>query len=246
MVQPERSEQALAFGSVAQVYDRIRPGYPGAAIEFALNDVDAHRIMDLGAGTGLLTRELLGRGAEVVAVEPDAGMRAVLTAAMPIVEALDGTAEDLPFQDQSFDAVFVGQAFHWFRRPQAEQEIGRVLRSGGALAILTNTNSPDANWEGVLYERVLGAPQPSLAAAPAPLIEELFRDETVHFLDNPQRLSRPEFLTLASTWGWVAASDADQQARIAEAASVLADEIQDAAGLIPMPYVLRTVRAARR
>lgn len=246
MVQPERNQQALAFGSVAQVYDRIRPGYLGAAVEFALAEVDARRILDLGAGTGLLTRELLGRGADVVAVEPDAAMRDVLTTAMPVVEALPGTAEDLPFADQSIDAVFVGQAFHWFRRPQAEQEMGRVLRSGGALAIMTNTNQPDSNWEGVIYQRVLGVPQPSLAAAPAPLIEELFRDETVQFLDNPQELTRPEFLTLTSTWGWVAASDADQQARVSEAASILADEIQSAAGLIPMPYVLRTVRAARR
>ena len=246
MVQPERSEQALAFGSVAQVYDRIRPGYLSEAVEYALANVDARRILDLGAGTGLLTRELLGRGADVIAVEPDAAMRAVLTAAMPAVEALDGTAEDLPFEDQSLDAVLVGQAFHWFRRPQAEQEMGRVLRSGGALAIMTNTNSPDANWEGVIYQRVLGAAQPSLAAAPAPLIEELFRDEAVHFLDNPQQLTRAEFLTLTSTWGWVAASAADQQARVTEAANTLADEIQGTDGLIPMPYVLRVVRAARR
>lgn len=246
MVQPERSEQAPASGSVAQVYDRIRPGYLSEAVEFALANVDARRILDLGAGTGLLTRELLGRGADVVAVEPDAAMRAVLVTAMPVVEAVDGTAEDLPFEDQSLDAVFVGEAFHWFRRPQAEQEMGRVLRSGGALAIMTNTSQPDANWEAVIYQRVLGVEQPALGAVPAPLIEELFRDETAHFLDNPQQLTRPEFLTLSSRWGWVAASDADRQARVLEEATALADEIQDAGGLIPMRYVLRTVRAARR
>lgn len=243
---PERDNQRLAFGSVAEVYDRIRPGYLSDAVEFALAQVDARRILDLGAGTGLLTRQLLGRGAEVVAVEPDAAMREVLMSAMPVVQALPGTAEELPFEDQSMDAVLVGQAFHWFRRPQAEQEIGRVLRSGGALAIMTNTNQPDTNWEGVLFARVTGQEQISLAAQPPPLIEELFRDETVQFLDNPQLLTRQQFLTLASTWGWVAASDADQQARVAEAANALADEIAGADGLIPMPYVLRTVRAARR
>ena len=95
-------------------------------------------VVDLAAGTGKLTRRLMPTGAHVIAVEPLAEMRAQLAAVVPAAEVLDGTAEALPLGVASADAVTVGQAFHWFDAERACAEIARVLRPGGALALVWN------------------------------------------------------------------------------------------------------------
>jgi SAM-dependent methyltransferase len=97
-----------------------------------------HVVVDLAAGTGKLTRELVGNGARVIAVEPLSEMRAVLGRVVPSAEQVDATAEQLPFADGSIDAVTVAQAFHWFDPGPAFAEIARVLRPGGALALVWN------------------------------------------------------------------------------------------------------------
>jgi ubiquinone/menaquinone biosynthesis C-methylase UbiE len=95
-------------------------------------------VVDLAAGTGKLTRRLAPSGARVVAVEPLEEMRAVLEQNVPAAEFVDGTAEALPLEAASADAVTVGQAFHWFDAERAAAEIARVLRPGGALALVWN------------------------------------------------------------------------------------------------------------
>ena len=100
-------------------------------------------MLDLAAGTGKLTRQLVPLGARVVAVEPIDAMRAELERAVPGVEALAGTAEAIPLAEQSVDAVTCAQAFHWFRPDQAVREIRRVLRPGGGLALLWNGRDLD-------------------------------------------------------------------------------------------------------
>ena len=83
--------------------------------------------MDLAAGTGLFTRELLGRAARVVAVEPDPRMREVLARRSPEVDAREGWGEAMPLPDASADAVFVSTAWHWLDPERAVPEIARVL-----------------------------------------------------------------------------------------------------------------------
>jgi ubiquinone/menaquinone biosynthesis C-methylase UbiE len=95
-------------------------------------------VVDLAAGTGKLTRRLVPSGAHVVAVEPLAEMRAQLEAIVPGADVLAGTAEELPVGEASADAVTVGQAFHWFDPGPAAAELARVLRPGGALALVWN------------------------------------------------------------------------------------------------------------
>jgi ubiquinone/menaquinone biosynthesis C-methylase UbiE len=92
-------------------------------------------VLDLAAGTGKLTRPLLAAGLEVIAVEPVPEMRAALPAG---ARAREGTAEAIPLEDAAVDGVTVGQAFHWFDGDAALGEIARVLRPGGALALLWN------------------------------------------------------------------------------------------------------------
>ena len=88
--------------------------------------------VDLAAGTGLFTRELLGRAARVVAVEPDARMREVLAARSPEVDVREGWGEAMPLPDASADAVFVSTAWHWLDPARAVPEIARVLAPGRA------------------------------------------------------------------------------------------------------------------
>ena len=95
-------------------------------------------VLDLGAGTGKLTRALVPRFARVVAVEPDEAMLAVLGEVVSGAEGRQGSAEDIPLEDASVEAVFSGEAFHWFATPEALAEIVRVLRPRGALVVFWN------------------------------------------------------------------------------------------------------------
>jgi SAM-dependent methyltransferase len=103
-------------------------------------------VLDLAAGTGKLTRTIIAAGANVTAVEPLDGMRAQLQAAYPDVPVHAGTAEQIPLDDDSVDAVLVGQAFHWFDHDAALDEIARVLRPGGVLGLLWNIRDDSIGW----------------------------------------------------------------------------------------------------
>ncbi|MFG2163457.1 class I SAM-dependent methyltransferase [Micromonospora chersina] len=139
--------QALSFGAAAADYDRFRPRYPEEALRWALDGLEAPaRVVDLGAGTGILTRGVLALGSEVVPVEPDPGMRAQLAAATPGTTALAGSAEAVPLPDGSADAVLVGQAYHWFDKEPAHAEIARVLRPGGTFAPIWNVRDERVTW----------------------------------------------------------------------------------------------------
>jgi SAM-dependent methyltransferase len=126
--------QGLWYASLAEAYDRGRAGYPPAI----LDGIEAETVLDLAAGTGKLTALLAERYPEVVAVEPVAAMRALLERNVPGVRALDGTAEAIPVGDESLDAVFVAEAFHWFDSAAAGRELERVLRPGGWLVVCFN------------------------------------------------------------------------------------------------------------
>jgi len=134
-------EARRGFQQGAAAYERGRPGYPAEAIQWLVAELGlepGRAVLDVGAGTGKLTRELVASRAAVVAVEPVPAMRALLEQAVPAARALDGTAEDLPLADASVDAIVVASAFHWFDGPSAVAEFHRVLRPGGRLALVWN------------------------------------------------------------------------------------------------------------
>jgi SAM-dependent methyltransferase len=142
---------AQQFASVADVYERGRPDYAPAVVGALAAELDiapGARVLDLGAGTGKLTRALVAFGLDVVAVEPQGALREVLAAGVGAERVLEGTAEEIPLPDQSVAVVTVADAFHWFDHSAALTEIRRVLRpGGGGLAVLTTLPSIfDARW----------------------------------------------------------------------------------------------------
>ena len=144
-----RLVHASSFGAAAGSYQRGRPGYPRSVVEW-LVPRRARTVLDLGAGTGKLTRSLADAGLTVTAVEPSRGMREQLAAAVPGARVLAGTAERIPLPDASVDAVVVGHAWHWFDPALAVPEVARVLVPGGTLALAWNDRDESEPWMAAL------------------------------------------------------------------------------------------------
>jgi len=137
---------ARSFDETAAAYELGRPEYPDEVLDWwdereAFEPSDA--VLDLAAGTGKLTR-LLPIVCELHAVEPLGNMRRQFSEAVDDVDVLDGTAEHIPFSDDTFDTVLVAQAFHWFDQQPALDEIARVLKPGGGLGLVWNEDDGDA------------------------------------------------------------------------------------------------------
>jgi SAM-dependent methyltransferase len=137
--------RATSFGQVADDYDRLRPGPPDEALDW-LVPPNCEVAVDLAAGTGLFTRALQARVTQVIAVEPDDRMRAVLAARSPGVQAVAGRGEVIPVPGASADGVFVSSAWHWLDPGQAVPEIARVLRDGGRLGVIWTDRDRQADW----------------------------------------------------------------------------------------------------
>ena len=144
----DRETRRLSFGSVAADYDRYRPSPPPQALDWLIPP-GAAAVLDLAAGTGAVTREIMARTprpARVVAVEPDARMRAVLAARCPGAEVLEGQGEAIPLPDASVDAVLISAAWHWLDPERAVPEITRVLRVGGTLGVIWTSRDDRVPW----------------------------------------------------------------------------------------------------
>jgi SAM-dependent methyltransferase len=215
------AEQAKSFDRAAEEYERGRPGWPSEVLDLVPVPVDV-TVLDLGAGTGKLTRVLAARYAHVIALEPLTEMRAILAERVPTAEALPGTAEAIPLDDASVDAVFTGQAFHWFANDVAVAEIARVLRPGGVLARLWN-EAIEPNPLPSVYLALLD--QLHEAMPPPPIPDDLF-DGTpfgeVHggAVEYEQRSSRDEVLAFSASTSWIASRD-DRDEVLAKLGSML-------------------------
>ncbi len=133
----------------AETYDAGRPRYCADAVHFLVNGLaitSEDCVLDLGAGTGKFTSELVATGARVIAVEPSPTMRSSLARALPSVTVLDGTGEAVPLTDATCDAVVVAQAFHWFQPTAALTEIERVLTTTGRLGLVWNERDESVDW----------------------------------------------------------------------------------------------------
>ena len=159
---------AIGFDKAAEVYERARPGYPLEAIDYIVEQLRLPpngTVVDLAAGTGKLTRELVARGLHAVAVEPVDGMRRTFSTVLPAVPLLAGTAEAMPFEDHSVGAITAAQAAHWFDATRAVAEFHRVLRPYGRIALMWNVRDESYDWVRRVteiidpYERANGTPR---------------------------------------------------------------------------------------
>lgn len=208
------NEQALSFGASAATYDDLRPGYPADTVRWALGS-EPRRAVDLGAGTGKLTRVLVEAGHDVVAVEPDPLMRAQLGLSLPGVRVLAGSGEAVPMPDGSVDAVLVAQAWHWMDHGRAAVEVARVLRPGGHLVVLWNLRDPRSPLNQA-YHEVVADLEPSLVGRAAadsgqrdrlPVVPDArLQADGVDVRPNPVHHDPDRFAALVGTWSYVALS----------------------------------------
>lgn len=154
------AERATSFGSAVDAYQTGRPEYDREHVAWLLAEVSG-RVLDLGAGSGKLTRAIARLGFEVVAVDPDEQMLAGLGE----LPSLVGTAEQIPLPDESVAAVTVGQAWHWFNPARAGAEIARVLQPGGRLGLIWNTRVSNHPFVAPLIEVMGSSPAELIVAA---------------------------------------------------------------------------------
>lgn len=235
------------FGAAAEAYERSRPDYPSEAIDRLIQELEVTRscrAMDLGAGTGKLTRLLLPTGATLVAVEPVEAMRVAFSTVLPEVRLVGGVAEALPFLDETFDAVVCAQAFHWFDGDRALPAIHRVLKRWGRLGLLWNVRDESVPWVRDLTELI----QPYERTAPREKTHEWRRAFSASDLFGrlnqlrfpyAQRLGVDGLVERFASVSFIASLSPEERDDVLERIRSLAETHPDLAGrkVFDLPYV---------
>ena len=248
---------ARGFDRGADDYAVARPGYPQAVFDTLAREVGigaGTTVCDLAAGTGKFTSGLVALGATVVAVEPVAAMRAHLVEDLPTVRAADGTAEAIPLDDGSVDAITIAQAFHWFDTVPALAEIHRVLRPGGALVLVWNVRDESVDWvhrfTELIVERSGGRPYTPYHRSDgdsrqmderlAVVTEHGFGPLTHATFPNVQSASPEVVVARAASTSFVSALPDDERSALLRAVRDLIDTHPDTAGRPHFPFPHRT------
>jgi SAM-dependent methyltransferase len=247
-----------SFGAVADDYDRLRSGPSAAALDWLL-PTDANGVLEIGAGTGILTRLIAERVGHVTAVEPDERMRAVLAASDPRIEVLAGQAEEIPAGSSSVDVVIAQSAWHWVDESRAIPEVARVLRHGGRLSLVWTGPDRSVDWMRSLWAG-------GIIFSPEEKRDEDGRRKRRHLVsvdaggDSPflapetklfqwtRPMSKADLVALSATYSAVITMDVDARRRHLEAMTRSLDEYEEFAGLhtieVPMrSYCWRATKA---
>jgi SAM-dependent methyltransferase len=192
--------RAQSFGDVADAYDRFRGSFPPAGLTWALGD-SALDVLEVGAGTGLMTEVLLRLGHRVVAVEPDPQMRQRLRIRCPAAGDREGTAEELPVVAGSCDAVVAADAFHWFDKARALPEFARVIRPHGHLVIAWRVPDESVQWVAELHALIqqISPAQPGGTGREVEL-EPWFTDIEERWFPYRQPMDTDALVGRMSTW----------------------------------------------
>ena len=238
-----RTERAASFARVADAYERARPGYPADAVLWLAGETPCD-VVDLGAGTGKLTRSLAALGHHVVAVEPLPEMLDRLRAAVPGVTAVVGTAESMPLPDDSTDVVACAQAFHWFDHGPALAEIARVLRPGGRVALVWNVRDERVPWVSELSDAMVGRTGVDRGASEPIERSGLYGEVERARFEHTQDVDREALRALVLSRSYCAVLPDEERAPILGRVDRLFDEhARD--GLLTLPYVVECFRAER-
>jgi SAM-dependent methyltransferase len=228
---------ATGFARGVEAYERGRPEYQPEAIAHIARELDLkashppRTVVDLAAGSGKLTRRLAALGCEVIAIEPVDEMRAAIGAG---IRALDGTAEAIPLPDASADAVTVAQAFHWFDGPAALAEIARVLRPGGALALVWNRRPIESSRLHAAIGEIIAPYRGDAPAHASGAWREAFAERELSEWRHEfaQRLDADGLADRVGSISYVAALDDGERERVLARVRALAGE-----GPVDLPYV---------
>jgi SAM-dependent methyltransferase len=243
LTREQMAERAGSFGAAAAQYERYRQGPPAAAIDWVL-PTPVRTIVDLGAGTGALTRLLVGRAEEVVAVEPDDRMREVLVESVPGVRAVAGRGESIPLPDASADAVVASSSWHWMDTVPTLLEVGRVLVPGGTLGALWSGPDPETGLIAQARELLAGGGTPDIdgesrSELSASLGNQNVQDQVLKIppgvpFDQPEQtaitwdvaLNADELIGLLGTFSWVILMEDEARDRLFDTARrVLRDSL---------------------
>ncbi|MQS34981.1 class I SAM-dependent methyltransferase [Streptomyces katsurahamanus] len=246
---PGRAERAASFGAAADAYERGRPPYPARAVDWLLAGA-GDRVIDLGAGTGKLTRLLTARGLDVTAVEPSDGMREHLAAAAPGARVLAGSAESIPLPDGCADVVTAAQAWHWADTARAVPETARVLAPGGSLALVWNVRDERADWVARLGRLLHPAgARPTAGAGVAALAErpDLYGPTETFTVEWSAELGPAELVDLVASRSYVIMLPEPDRAELLARVRELTVRHPALAGRerFSMPYITRCYRAGR-
>ena len=235
--QPPTDPAARAFGLVAEAYHRGRPGYPEDAVRWLLGEQPA-TVVELGAGTGLFTAGATALGHDVHALDPDAAMLKVLEAGLPGVRTTVAAAERLPIADRSVDVVVCAQSFHWFEHETALEEIARVLKPGGRLAIVWYERDERIPWVKRLG-RLLG--RADQMRDPAEVLAASGRFGEVETSSHRfwQTIDRDSVQDLVLSRSHVALADPDARAALLREVVAFYDDYGRGMYGMEMPYVAR-------
>jgi SAM-dependent methyltransferase len=241
----------LTFGAHADEYERARPEWPEEAARWLVPE-GAELVVELGAGTGKLTRAVAALGVRVVAVEPDPRMLAVLRGLG--LEGVNGSAEAVPFDGGVADAVVGGSSFHWFELRPALREIHRVLEPSGRLAFGWNHRDERhptiARMSEAVYDaqaRTRGPRWKTRDWAAEITADGLFRDVEHTLFEHEHQLPREALDDHLLSYSGVAALPEDERRRVShEVAEILdADPSVSDGGTLRLPFVVTAYRATR-
>ena len=241
---PKVRGPSTAFADVAAAYERGRPGYPEAAVRWLVGS-EPRDVVDLGAGTGKLTRSLVALGHRVTAVEPLDEMRAVLVQAVPGLRTLSGSAEAIPLEDGTVDVVTSAQAFHWFDRERALPEIVRVLRPGGRLALAWNSRDDRDPWMSRLSAIIGNETVRDDDVVPALAASGLFGPVEKEQFSFEQVLDSDGLLDLVLSRSYLAKLPPAEREPVLDAVAALYDETAGPGG-VDLAYVTECFRTHTR
>lgn len=239
------------FTNRARDYAHYRPDYPREAFAAMIAGLGAPHVLlaaDVGAGTGIASRQLAASGPRVIAIEPNAAMRAA-AAHHARVSWQQGSAEATGLPDASVDLVLAAQAFHWFRQPEALAEFQRVLRFQGRLALLwNNRDHADPLTRGYIEAiHAVGGEHPAEQRAFDPdVIHGVGRFTPARVLTFPhaQRLDLEGLIGRASSASYVP-REGDRLAELRERLRAVFERHRGPDGAVAMRYVTHLYLAER-
>ena len=247
--------RANSFGDAAELYDRIRPQYPVELIDMLIED-GPKSVLDVGCGTGIVSRLFMARGCAVLGLEPDPRMAAVARANGCEVEA--GTIEEWDPHGRHFDLLTAGQAWHWVDPDKGAQKAATVLRAGGRIGLFWNQAQPQASVRPVLQDAyvrhapdlrrrsvLMGQRDGSFYQSMADALER-----TGKFDDVAIRMFAHEVVYSSEEWVELAGTHSDHHTLPQDQLAGLLDDIRrgidSAGGQVPVHYEVTCITAIAR